>query len=325
MNYLKYEETIRLANFEREECGMEQLPRMSVSFSGGRTSAVMTKRLWDECKHTHHMPIIFCNTGQEHEATLDFVDRCQNHFGWPIVWLEAVIDPRKNKGVRHRIVSYETACRDGSIFEAAVKKYGIFNQTKKSCTTRLKENVINSYLRSLGWKFGNKRDHKTAIGIRSDEIDRMSDSAMTNYGIIYPMVGWGMTKRDVAIEIKSWPFDLEIPGDHYGNCVWCWKKSKRKHLTLAIENPDVFAVPIYLEETYGHLDGEAGRKNIAEDGRAYFFRQHQSARDIIREAQEVNFRPYTDDPHHHAHDIDDELDIGGACGVSCEPFADSDY
>lgn len=324
MDYLEYEAEVVGKNRAREALGMPPLSRLSVSFSGGRTSAVMTERLWAERKDTHHLPILFCNTGQEHPATLDFVRDCQNHFGWPVVWLEAVINPEKNKGVRHRVVDYDTAKRDGSIFEAAVKKYGIFNQTKKSCTTRLKEDVINSYLRSLGWRFGAGRDHNTAIGIRADEADRMSLSAMDNYGIVYPMIEWGMTKRDVALAIKRWPFDLQIPGDHYGNCMWCWKKTKRKHLTLATESPEVFDVPIYLEEKYGHLDAEAGRKNIAPDGRAYFFRQHQSARDILREARETTFRPYTDDPYQHAHDFDPELDVGGSCGTGCDAFADAD-
>ena len=46
-----------------------------ISFSGGRTSAFMLYKVLE----AHHMSlppeakVIFCNTGKEHEATLDFV------------------------------------------------------------------------------------------------------------------------------------------------------------------------------------------------------------------------------------------------------------
>lgn len=152
----------------------------------------------------------------------------------------------------------------------------------------------------------------------------MSAGAVRKYGIIYPMIEWGMTKRDVAIEMKSWPFDLDIPGDHFGNCTWCWKKTDRKLYTLAIEDPSVFDVPKRLEEKYGHIDALAGRKCCDQNGRAQFFRKHRSAEDIIREASETQFEPYSDDPHEHAYDFDESLDVGGACGESCEAWADGD-
>lgn len=142
------------------------------------------------------------------------------------------------------------------------------------------------------------------------------------------MVTWGMTKRDVAKEIKTWGFDLKLPGDHYGNCVWCWKKSRRKLMTIALESPEWFDVPAMLEERYGHLDKERGHKNTGPDGRARFFRGHAGAVDIIREAQEWaksdKFNPYTDDPYQHAYDWDPDLDVGGSCGDSCEIGSDLD-
>lgn len=312
------------SNALREVSGDGPLPRLSVSFSGGRTSAVMTERLWRECQDSHEIRITFCNTSCEDDRTLDFVHQCESYFGWPVVWLEAVVDERKGFGIRHRVVDYETASRNGEVFEAVVAKYGIFNQTKKGCTTRLKEDVIKSYLESCGWSFGKSINHKTAVGIRADEIDRMSQTAVDKFGLIYPMVTWNMTKRDVGLEIKTWPFDLQIPGDHWGNCKWCWKKTDRKLYTLAIEDETVFDVPKRLENRYGHIDSEAGRKCCASNGRAYFFRNHRSADTIIREANEKVFDRYVDNPHDHGRDeFDVDLDVGGGCGESCEVWSDS--
>ena len=316
------------ANALREVSGDGPLPRLSVSFSGGRTSAVMTDRLWRECQDSHELRITFCNTSCEDERTLEFVHTCETHFGWPVVWLEAVVDPRQGFGVRHKVVSYETASRHGEVFEQVVAKYGIFNQTKKSCTTRLKEDVIKSYLESCGWSFGKGIDHKTAVGIRADEIDRMSQTAVDKCGLIYSMVTWGITKRDVALAIQDWPFDLQIPGDHWGNCKWCWKKTDRKLYTLALEDESVFDVPKRLEQRYGHIDAEKGHKCCADDGRAYFFRGHRPAETIVKEANAKVFDRYVDDPYQHGKDpfeepFDAELDLGAGCGESCEVWSDA--
>src|SRR5262249_19633664 len=49
-----------------------------VSFSGGRTSGYMLRRILDA--FAGRMPdggkVIFCNTGKERPETLDFVERC---------------------------------------------------------------------------------------------------------------------------------------------------------------------------------------------------------------------------------------------------------
>lgn len=296
--------------------------KLAISFSGGRTSAVMTHRLWNRRTEWDEAIIAFANTGCEHPATLDFVHECETRFGWPVVWIEAVVQPGDGDGIRHRVVSFETASRNGEPFEEAVKKYGIFNHTAKACTSKLKELPMRSYLMEQGFSFGKAKDHDTAIGIRSDEMDRVS-SKRIEQRLIYPLVDAGITKRDVAIEIKRWGFDLGIPGDHYGNCTWCWKKSLRKHLTLASESPDVFDFPKRMEEKYG--THKADRAAAAPDGRRYWFRGHRSVEQLIQLSVTEKFKPYVDDPFDHAKDVvpfDPELDVGSSCGESCEIGAD---
>lgn len=292
---------------------------LAISFSGGRTSAVMTKTIWDK-RHDlvekgtfYAISIVFCNTGQEHESTLKFVHDCEVKFGWPVVWLEAVVNPEKGKGIRHKIVDFETASRDGRPFYDVVKKYGLPGPTHPQCSSRLKEEVMDSYRhRELGWK---RKEYRTAIGIRADEMDRMNESG----AFWYPLVNLGYTKQRVNEEIKTWGFDLEISSDAYGNCVWCWKKSLRKLMTVAKQNPELFRFPHQLDQELATYKAEN------ELGERRMFRGHRNTADILRLAREEDFEPYTDNIQEHLfhnEGFDEILDMGSSCGESCEIGAD---
>lgn len=293
--------------------------RLFISFSGGRTSAVMTKKLIDKCSDKFDIKVLFANTGCEHPATLDFVDKCDREFGWNVVWVEAKVDFKKGVGVGYNIVDYATASRNGEPFEDCVRKYGIFNPVNPACTNRTKLDPMNTYLKDQGWKFGKQISHYTAVGIRADEMDRVSENALAR-DYIYPMVDWQITKRDVAIEMKKWHFDLEIPGDHYGNCVWCWKKAFRKLYTVAQDDPSYFNFPKRMEEKYGRAKPDM--KSVSDDGTAYWFRKNTPTEVILRIANEGGFERYSDDPYQHAYDFDPDIDVGGSCGDSCEIGAD---
>ena len=294
-------------------------PKLAISFSGGRTSAVMTKLCLEKYSSTHEILVTFANTGCEHDNTLQFIKDCDDHFGFGTVWLEAGVHPEEGKGIRHKIVDFESASRKGEPFEAYIAKYGIPNMTTPQCTGRLKEDVMRSYLKSLDWTLGKNRNYITAIGIRADEIDRMS-AAAKRMGFVYPLVNAGWTKERVLAECKTWPFDLVLKGEHYGNCTWCWKKSKRKLMTLALEAPEVFDFPRRMEETYGEVKSESA---AARDGRRVFFRNYQSTEDIFKDAHEGGFELYRDMVR--AEQLllfNADLDLGSACGESCEIGAD---
>lgn len=286
-------------------------PRLAISFSGGRTSAVMTRRCINLFSESHDIVVTFANTGCEHPATLDFVRDCDNYFNFKTVWMEAITTPGARIGVRPRIVTYDTASRDGKPFESYIAKYGVPNRNSPQCTSRLKTEIMEYYLRKVvGWKKGT---YKTAIGIRSDEMDRVS-AKKDEYGFIYPLLDAGIRKQDVLSECASWPFDLRIPGEHWGNCVWCWKKSFRKLMTLAKEDVSVFQFPHRMENTYGHIKAKAA------DGRRRFFRMNKSAADIVGMSMTEKFALFTDEKQRAL--FDERLDVGSACGESCEIGAD---
>jgi hypothetical protein len=289
-------------------------PRIRISFSGGRTSAVMTKLVLERYSPTHDIKVVFANTGQEHPLTLDFVALCDEHLGFNTVWLEAEVNPEKGVGVSYRKVDYLSASRDGRPFRDYIAKYGVPNMGSPQCTTRLKENVLDSYSRSIGWKKGS---FLTAIGIRADEAHRVSVRAAEEK-FIYPLVDEGYTKERVINEVRTWGFDLEIP-EHYGNCVWCWKKSYRKLLTVMKEKPEYFDFPRKMEEEFSNFKVTDATRSP--DGRRLFFRGHKSVADIERDSKKP-FTPFSDKyfiPH------DDELDFGVGCGESCEIGADERF
>jgi len=279
-------------------------PRLAISFSGGRTSAVMTKLCLEKYGKTHDIIVTFANTGCEHPNTLQFIKDCDDNFGFGTVWLEAVVNPEQGKGITAKVVTFETASRNGEPFEAAIAKYGIPGPSHPQCTSRLKTEVMYDYLRSRGWKKGS---YVTAIGIRADEPRRISATAQEQ-GFIYPLFEEGYNKQMVKAICAKWEFDLKLPGEHYGNCTWCWKKSQRKLLTIAKHTPEVFDFPKRMEELYSRIkqtDGDEDRR---------FFRNRLSATDILNLAQEP-FDEYSDDIQM---SIWDFMDCESGCGESCE-------
>jgi hypothetical protein len=281
--------------------------RILVSFSGGRTSGLMSKIIAESRKSAECL-FIFANTGLEDPRTLDFVDQCDRAFELNLVWVEAKVNSLRGEGTTHQVVNYETASRQGQPFEQAIRKFGIPNSSFPSCNRELKLRPIYSYVREIGWKKGS---YQTAIGIRADEIDRMSAYAQKEQ-IIYPLIKLGVTKKDVIAFWKSHSFDLNIP-EHRGNCLTCWKKSDRKLMTLALEDPHSFDFFRRMERDHGF----AGPGQFAPEGRR-FFRRNRSVDDLFTEAGKP-FEKFTD----LNFSYNQELDQAGACGgESCDIFAD---
>ena len=280
-------------------------PKLAVSFSGGKSSAYLAKRLKHEESHMWDIVNVFMNTGEEAQETLDYVNKCDVKYELNVVWVEAVFDPRKGKGTRHRVVTYETASIKGEPFEEMCRKHGLPNSQFPHCTRELKLYPFKSYLKSIGWKNG---AYHTAIGIRADEIDRMSSNA-NKTKTIYPLIGWGITKQMVLDWESKEPVRLGIP-EHIGNCKWCWKKSFRKLGTVAIQHPEYFDFPKMLEAKYKDTGAGFGDRQM--------FRGKCSVEDIFNLSKQPAFEPFVDGFNW----MDERLDVGSSCGESCEIGSD---
>jgi len=284
------------------------MKKLLISFSGGETSAYMTYQFLKNNDYDE-VVVIFANTGQENEETLNFVNKCDLAFNFNVVWVETKVFHNERKGSGFTLVNYETASRNGEPFEEIIKKYGIPNQKQPICTRELKLAPITKYVRSLGWESGS---YDTAIGIRFDEMDRVSSKFLQN-NIIYPLVDNKITKKEIREFWELQNFRLNLH-EHQGNCKWCWKKSKRKLLTLARETPEIFKFPMRMEQEYAN----AGFNSDPEYKRV-FFRGAISTIELLEESKK-NFELFTDGYRVSIENFNEDLDSSGACSESCEVF-----
>lgn len=302
--------------------------RLLISFSGGETSGFMTWLMLNRFRNDYDkIVVVFANTGEENEETLEFVKQCDEHFMFGTVWIEADVHQEVGVGVTAKIVDFATCSRSGGPFEDVIKTYGIPNQAFKHCTKSLKTAPIASYARSIGWRAGS---YDTAIGIRADEIDRMSVNRVKNR-IRYPLIELLIVTK---IEVNTWwskqPFRLRLKG-YQGNCKWCWKKSDRKHLTILGEHPEFYDFPQRMESLYGTVGHEFSDERKEKDGllpeeyKRTFFRNNRSVEDLrkLYNAKKGRFRPAADDAQQNSL-FDPEFDLGGGCEETCEVHADED-
>ena len=270
--------------------------KLQVSFSGGRTSAYMSYWLKKNMSHVYDMKFVFANTGAEHPDTLRFVNEVDKRFGLDLNWVEAVVHDGR-KSCTHKLVDYRSAARNGEPFEAVVAKYGLPNRTFRLCTRELKANPMRSFMRSIGWA-----DAEIAIGIRTDEVRRVSPTA-AQQKFIYPLVFMHPTdKQDVLAFFEDFDWDLKIK-EYEGNCRACFQKSDKKLNTLYRETPEVFDFPVRLDQLYSSV----GPNNV--DGPRKMYRGRRSTSELLAQFEIA--------------DMDSKAmfsDMDGGCSESCEPF-----
>jgi len=206
-----------------------------ISFSGGRTSAYM---LWRVLQSNGGLPadavVCFANTGKEDAATLRFVQDCSEHWNVPIVWIEY-------EEPTYKIVSFETASRNGEPFEALIRKRNYLpNPVTRFCTSELKIRPIARYLLNLGMaKTKTEAENMSMIGMRADEQRRAAKIADKSR---IPLVTAGVTKENVGAFWKTQPFDLGLPNNNgvtmHGNCDLCFLKGASQTLSLIAEKPE---------------------------------------------------------------------------------------
>ena len=130
-----------------------------ISFSGGRTSAEMTRRILDA--HDGELPddvfVDFTNTGKEREETLVFVNECSLRWNVPITWLERTPGPHRDDidepHQRFRVVTFETASRNGEPFDDIIRERGMVPRPRiRFCTEELKLRVMQNAMRARGYE-----------------------------------------------------------------------------------------------------------------------------------------------------------------------------
>lgn len=291
--------------------------RLLLSFSGGETSGFMTQWCLANMSDRYEMRVVFANTGYENEETLIFVDECSRHFGFDCEWVEARTNPKHGKGVFGQRVNFQTASRNAEPFRDMVAKHGIPNKNFPHCSRELKNRAIRNYIKHTGWS-----DYYTAIGIREDEFDRISESRKADK-LIYPLiVGCPMRKQGINAYWHKMPFRLRLKG-YQGNCKVCWKKSLRKLLTIAKENPEAF---IPFQEMEAEFENYSPETRISKPNFPIrFFRGNLSVSQIL-EMSKGEFEPAVDDAiavpiYKQTLLFGNEMDVSFGCTESCEVFS----
>lgn len=258
--------------------------------------------------------VAFENTGMERPETLDFIHEVETRWNVPITWLEYsdvfdINDYRKTDGTlaeRRRkytqvdladpqkrgfkIVSYETASRDGEPYDAMLRYYAEFRRTVKHtgpvlptvpsrmCTTHLKIKTNTRWMMSLGY------DYFDAVqGIRFDEPRRWAKMMAQNskgnerYNSVLPLYDAGVTKADVSGFWRAQPFDLQLDVDSYaGNCNFCFLKSDDKLVNL---------MRLRLAETGGEIPRDIQWWIDKEAEAGMTFRQKRTYSGLVQIAQ----------------------------------------
>jgi 3'-phosphoadenosine 5'-phosphosulfate sulfotransferase (PAPS reductase)/FAD synthetase len=220
-----------------------------ISFSGGRTSGLMLRRIVDA--HGGALPAdvvaVFANTGQEREETLNFVHNFTAIWGIPVRWVEW--SPLATGFVE---VDFGSASREGEPFLALIaqKKY-LPNWQARFCTEFLKGRAIIAFLTSIGFVKG---EYREAIGLRYDEGPRVLRMLERNdkFGrqCVAPLAKARVTVRDVAAFWRAQPFDLGLmPGE--GNCDLCFLKGRGLRKELIRRRPESAAWWIEQERVAG--------------------------------------------------------------------------
>lgn len=203
---------------------------IQVSFSGGRSSAMMAKIMLDNYDR-NELIFTFANTGKEMPQTLDFVHECDVNWNLGVVWIEY------DKDTKFRIVTRETASEDGRPFAEMIEKRKYLpNTVQRFCTSELKVVPMKRYIQSLGYKTWD-----CAIGIRYDEVNRYrrlkGNSGKDKWEYIFPLYDFRVTKKHVFEFWGAQSFDLKIPSE-YSNCDFCFMKGLAKKVNQARKMPE---------------------------------------------------------------------------------------
>lgn len=305
-----------------------------ISFSGGRTSAMMTNHLLKKYSNEYDFKVVFANTGHEREATLEFVNKCDEVLGFNTIWVECVTNPIFGKGDSAKIVNYETAYRNYKKngidpFEQVIAKHGISNMATPHCSRQMKKTTIRAFMRQNGHK---QVDYKTYLGIRSDEKKRIDFKKAKKEKLIYMAELGVVSKQDVNKYWSKMPFDLNLKS-YEGNCSLCWKKSDRKIFTIireALMNDDFELLAEIewirdMEKKYGmYYPKSRSKQNNGQP--VYFFKDNRSMDEMIEESMLLSTDDFAFDETNLIDDViqmrlwDNNLDANQGCVESCEAW-----
>lgn len=217
-----------------------------ISFSGGRTSGFMLKKIIDAYNGTlpEDLYVVFANTGKEMPQTLDFVRDCADKWDCKIHWLELEIADERPI-YRTKEVNYHTASRKGEPFEALIKRRKMLpNPVMRMCTQELKMNVMKRFMKEKDY-----REWTNVVGLRYDEPrrvakqNRQNDSNVNAWDSVCPLYQDKITVKEILEFWQKNNFDLKLTSENgqttAGNCDLCYLKGTKTLTKIIKEKPDL--------------------------------------------------------------------------------------
>lgn len=202
-----------------------------ISFSGGRTSGYMLRRILDA--HDGSLPpdvhVLFADTGKEFSATYRFVHDCSQSWEVPIHWVH----------------------RPGHFTQLITDKKFLPNPVARFCTTELKIKPIAAWMEARGYT-----EWDTVVGIRADEKKRVV--TMRERGMTVPLADAGITKPDVMAFWRASAFDLRLQ-PHESNCDLCFLKGAGLRRQIIRDHPETVVWWIDQERRIGGTFRSDGR------------------------------------------------------------------
>lgn len=203
-----------------------------ISFSGGRTSGMM---LWKILQaHGGTLPddvfVVFADTGKEHEATYRFIQGCADHWG-----------------VEIHTVTYDKGEHETPFDALIAKKKFLPHPRARFCTEFLKIYPLAKFMQDRGYE-----TWLNVVGIRADEEHRIMNIEKKEkvWTSTFPLAFDDITKADVMEFWSRQNFDLDLPPG-FGNCTWCFLKSRAQLIAIEQAQPGTLAWPAAKENQVG--------------------------------------------------------------------------
>ena len=259
----------------------------------------------------HDIVYGMANTSKEKPESLEFMQNCADHFGFNLVWIEAVINKQKGVGTGYRVVQYKDLKRNGEIFAEGIPVYGIPSRVNKWCNRDLKKIPMTKFCND----YFNGQPYSVAIGIRTDEIDRVSSKYKEN-NIFYPLIENKVDSRERNKFWKNQPIQIRIKA-YQGNCDFCFEKSLRKLMTIHSEDSTVIDWWMDQFNQYGttKIEGKNQYNEMIDNyGYVNFLRENITFEELI-EMSKQPFSKATDEYIYESDLFDQEDDCGSGCVI----------
>lgn len=192
-----------------------------VSFSGGKDSTAMLLRMLEENMQVDE--IIYCDTYKEFPQMYKHIEKIKKYIKEK--YNKEITTLKAEKDFDYYMFEHEKTRGKNK----GKKGYGWATMLCRWCTSNLKTNVINKYLKAQN------EEYTEYIGIACDEPKRIKDKC-------YPLIDWGMTEKDCLHYCYERGFDWEGLYEHFDrvSCWCCPLKNLKELKTLYTHYPELW-------------------------------------------------------------------------------------